>query len=137
MLNELSGWGIGHHPLEEGSDHILFTNDGGQTWGDRTPPEPTPTDALETKTAWGYFADEQMAWVIYAPAGSPPPIGDQYVWFTRDGGVSWDVSSALPLLGLEAYFVPEGFAFINEEQGWLLVHVDAGMSHDYSYLFVT
>ncbi len=137
MLDERSGWGIGHQPPGEGSDHILFTKDGGQTWEDRSPPEPAPIDPAETKTAWAYFIDESLAWVIYTPEGRPPPIGDQYVWYTQDGGRKWNLSSALPLLGLEAFFVPEGFTFINEEQGWLLVHVDAGMSHDYSYLFAT
>ncbi|MBC8503807.1 MAG: hypothetical protein H8D34_03055 [Chloroflexi bacterium] len=136
MLDEQSGWGIGHQTLR-GSDHILFTEDGGQTWQDRSPPEPSPEDPGETKTAWAYFADERFAWVIYTPKGGPPPIGDQYVWNTHDGGKSWEPSTALPTLGLEAYFVPEGFAFISEEQGWLLVHIDAGMSHDYSYLFST
>ena len=136
MLDDLSGWGIGHQTLR-GSDHILFTEDGGKTWSDRTPPEPAPEAPADTKNAWAYFADESYAWVIYTPQGGPPPIGDQYVWYTRDGGESWEPSMKLPTLGLEAYFIPEGFFFIDELAGWLLVHIDAGMSHDYSYLFST
>ncbi len=136
MLDELTGWGIGHQTLR-GSDHILFTEDGGQTWSGRTPPEPAPEDPAGTKTAWAYFADERFAWVIYTPQGGPPPMSDQYVWHTHDGGESWEPSMKLPTLGLEAYFVPEGFFFLDELTGWLLVHIDAGMSHDYSYLFST
>ncbi len=137
MLDELKGWGIGHQGLLGGSDHILFTEDGAQTWSDHTPPEPAPQDPSNRKTAWAYFANERFAWVIYTPEGGPPPVGDQYVWYTQNGGETWNPSSALPLMGLEAYFVPEAFEFIDDERGWLLVHVDAGMSHDYSYLFST
>jgi len=136
MLDAQNGWGIGHQTLR-GSDHILYTEDGGQTWFDRTPPEPAPEDPGGTKTAWAYFTDERFAWVIYTPEGGPPPMGDSYIWYTHDGGETWEPSMALPTLRLEAYFVPEGFAFIDELQGWLLVHIDAGMSHDYSYLFAT
>jgi photosystem II stability/assembly factor-like uncharacterized protein len=38
---------------------------------------------------------------------------------------------------MESYFLPEGFAAFGSEHGWLLVHVGAGMSHDYSYLYAT
>ncbi|MBM3144382.1 MAG: hypothetical protein FJ010_05280 [Chloroflexi bacterium] len=134
MLDEQAGWGVGN---QGGSDHILFTTDGGLTWDERTPPEPASTDPAQTKTARVYFADDHLAWTIYTPTGGPPPIGDQYVWYTRDGGQNWQASSSLPLIGLEAFFIPEGFAFVDPQHGWLLAHVDAGMSHDYSYLFAT
>ncbi len=137
MLDETKGWGIGHQGYLGGNDHILYTEDGGQTWSDRTPPEPASQDPTNTKTAWAYFADERFAWAIYTLEGGPPPIGDQYVWFTQDGGMTWNPSSALPVMGLEAFFVPEAFTFVDDKRGWLLVHVDAGMSHDYSYLFAT
>ncbi len=134
MLSEQQGWGIGHQG--DSSDHILFTNDGGQTWADRTPPEPAPGPE-ERLATWAHFADARLVWVIYAPEGGPPPTGDSYIWYTHNGGETWLPSQSLPTAGLEAYFVPEGFAFVDEKQGWFLVHIDAGMSHDYSYLFGT
>jgi photosystem II stability/assembly factor-like uncharacterized protein len=59
------------------------------------------------------------------------------VWSTQDGGQTWQPSQELPLTGGEAYFEPKAFSFIDPAQGWLLIHVDAGMSHDYSNLYQT
>lgn len=132
MIDENSGWGIGHQ--SETSDHILFTEDGGKSWEDRNPPEP---ESDSRKTALAFFASDQLAWVIFTPEGEPPPTDDPYIWFTHDGGESWNISQPLATDGLEAFFAPGNFAFIDKDHGWLLVHVDAGMNHDYSYLYAT
>ena len=132
MVDQSKGWGIGHQNIS--SDHILFTKDGGLTWSDSTPPEP---DADTRKKAWAYFASDRLGWVIYQLQVGSLPTDDPYVWFTRDGGDTWNISRPLSTDGLESFFVPEGFAFVSASHGWLLVHVDAGMSHDYSYLYST
>ena len=132
MLDALNGWGVGTQT--DSSDHILFTEDGGQTWAERTPPEPAIVETLRATT---HFADARLAWVLYAPENDPPPMHDPIIWYTRDGGHSWQASQPLPLTGQEGWFDPEDFVFIDERSGWLLVHIDAGMSHDYSHLFAT
>ena len=133
MIDENRGWGIGHQL--ETSDHILFTEDGGLTWKDNSPPEPEIPDIQ--KKALAHFESGELAWVIYTPVNEPPPTEDPYIWYTRDGGQSWQVSHPLKTDGLEAYFAPGNFDFVDGYHGWLLVHVDAGMSHDYSYLYAT
>jgi len=104
---------------------------------DRTPPDIVAEAPDEAGSAWAYFSDPQTAWVIYAPQQSPTPPRNIVIWRTLDGGQSWEPGNFLALDGLEAYFVPEGFAFSDEKHGWLLVHVGAGMSHDYSFLYRT
>jgi photosystem II stability/assembly factor-like uncharacterized protein len=133
MLDEQDGWSIGHQG--EGDDHILFTQDGGLTWADRSPPELALSDVKQK--AWAYFRDHLQVWVIYGPENGTPPLDDPQIWFTNDGGQTWRPSQPLPTAGDESFFIPEGFAFVDETHGWLLVHVDAGMSHDYSYLYAT
>lgn len=133
MVDETRGWGIENQG--DSSDHILLTKDGGNTWEDRSPPKPAHPELQ--KFAQAYFANDLSVWVIYTLEGDPPPKDDPYIWFTRDGGQTWDVSHPLATDGFEAFFAPGNFTFIDEEHGWLLVHVDAGMSHDYSYLYAT
>lgn len=135
MTNQNEGWGIGHQLGSD--DHILHTKDGGQTWADRTPPEPPPQQGESQKIAWGYFADKNNAWVIYAyqkwHVVPQPPL----VWKTTDGGITWQPSQPLSLTGQEEFFLPEGFTFPDTEHGWLLIHVGGGMHHDYSLLYRT
>lgn len=133
MVNPTIGWAVGTQG--GGPDHILFTSDGGETWDDRSPPARKPERAQRFQ-AWGYFLNSQTAWVIYAADG-PPPVSPKVVWKTTDSGISWEASQTLPLTGQEPFFEPEGFSFVNSSTGWLLVHVDAGMSHDYSHLYRT
>jgi len=87
--------------------------------------------------AWGHFYDAQTAWAIYLPKEQPPPIDPSVIWRTTDGGQTWEASEPLPLTGAESFFIPEAFSFVDPNQGWLLVHIDAGMSHDYSNLYTT
>jgi photosystem II stability/assembly factor-like uncharacterized protein len=134
MFDAANGWGIGDQA--HSGDRILITADGGQTWSERTPPVTAPAPPTDVLVAWAYFANPQSAWAVFVPEG-PPPVDAPVVWRTQDGGNSWQASTPLPVTGNDAWFQPEGFAFVNENIGWLLVHVGAGMSHDYSDLFFT
>jgi len=135
MATFKTGWGIGYQ--SDSGARVLFTLDGGQTWLDRTPPDATANLINETEAAWANFFDDQTAWVVYAPQRAPSPPRDIVIWRTVDRGQTWEASNFLDLDGLEAYFIPEGFTFSDEDHGWLLVHVGAGMSHDYSFLYQT
>ncbi len=134
MISATTGWAIGSQ--NEGHEHILYTEDGGGTWMDRTPPTTISQDGAWRIMAHAHFLDENTAWAIYS-ANTPPPVTQQVVWRTSDAGQSWSASQTLPLTGQEPMFEPRYFSFIDPQQGWLLVHVDSGMSHEYSHLFAT
>ena len=136
MFDVANGWAIGHQ--YNSGDRILYTQDGGFSWDERTPPLPASSvqNAVEFQV-WGYFYDEQTAWAIYLSQDQPPPLSAPVVWRTSNAGHTWEASEQLPITGDESFFIPEDFSFIDPYQGWLLVHIDAGMSYDYSNLFST
>ena len=133
MLDAANGWAIGGQG--QGSDHVLTTADGGQTWHDMTPPEPAPVDG--SLAALGYFADAGTAWVIYHSQDEMTIPVTPAVWRTQDGGQTWLSSSPLDIQGLNELFWPSDLVFADSLNGWLLVHVGVGMSHDYVALFRT
>jgi len=133
MVDATTGWGIGGLTSSAG-DHVLFTNDGGNTWKDVTPPQLVPADNSQ-QSATGYFQDDQNAWVIYGfDAGFPVPA-QAVIWHTSDGGSSWTPSQPLDVSGLNELFVPTDLQFVAGLDGWVLVHVGVGMSHDYVVLY--
>jgi photosystem II stability/assembly factor-like uncharacterized protein len=135
MFNPLFGWGAGYQ--DDSGDHILYTEDGGRTWDDRTPPDKAAENHNEIESSWSHFQDSLTSWVIYAPRGIPPALQEKIIWRTGDGGLTWDASAPLKADGMEDTFRPGSFTSMGEDHGWLLVHVGGGMSHDYSYLYAT
>jgi photosystem II stability/assembly factor-like uncharacterized protein len=138
MLDASQGWAIGQVDTDL-NDRILFTHDGGQTWQDRTPYAALTSAPPEGLLAVAAFGSAQNAWVAYAsisPQSSRPPA---FVWITRDGGLSWQTGSVLDFTGVEQEFYQPGFlGFMPDLQhGWLMVHLGAGMSHDYIAIFTT
>jgi photosystem II stability/assembly factor-like uncharacterized protein len=131
MVDANNGWAIGG--LGNVGDHVLFTQDGGSTWKDITPPEPA-SNSGDNKSAVGYFQDALNAWVTYTYTGFIIPT-QAVVWHTQDGGASWQASRPLDLSGLSETFAPSDLLFINGHSGWLLAHVGAGMNHDYVTLY--
>ena len=135
MFSPKEGWGVGH--TSTSGAHMLYTDDGGKSWDDRTPPETLADQPGEINSTRSHFLDPRTAWVIYAQENAQPPFKGNLVWRTSDAGVSWEPGSDLDVDGMEAFFVPGGFASVDQDYGWLLVHIGAGMSHDYSYLYRT
>lgn len=133
MLDATSGWAIGGQGQE--SDHVLITADGAQTWRDVTPPEPDP--AGSNPAALGFFADAATAWVTYSSQGGMTVPATAVVWCTQDGGQNWQSSSPLDLQGLNELYLASDLVFVGPQDGWLLVHVGVGMSHDYVVLYRT
>jgi photosystem II stability/assembly factor-like uncharacterized protein len=135
MVDVNQGWSIGG--LNKASDHVFRTPDGGQTWSDVTPPQPAPETSASIK-ALGYFLNAVTAWVAYGPppesGGMPPFI---QVWKTNDGGGTWSYGSidTSPVSG-EA-FSPYFLNFADNQHGWLMVYLGAGMMHAYVALFMT
>jgi photosystem II stability/assembly factor-like uncharacterized protein len=142
MFDAQNGWGIGGPRATGSAGRVFRTGDGGNSWVEVTPPEAAESAAaLGSMAAIGYFADPQTAWVTYhasIPSGVPE---NPVVWRTFDGGRSWQPSSPLPTAGLTETYWASHILFLesgnNQWDGWLLVHVGAGMNHDYVALYHT
>jgi photosystem II stability/assembly factor-like uncharacterized protein len=138
MLNITSGWAIGQVETDL-NDHILFTLDGGRTWRDATPPEALVSAPAQGLAATAFFGADGDAWVTYSGQLPSSPVPEKLViWHSNDNGTTWQAAGELGLIGVQAeYFIPAELGFLNQQQGWLLAHVGAGMSHDYIVGFLT
>lgn len=131
MLDSENGWAL------ESKYHILHTQDGGNTWQDVTPPQ-------GTYLASGFFAsDSKTAWATFF-TGLNQPIPSAFVWYTLDGGQSWQASQPFPVnLDREGkdvpndYYRPQQLYFVDRQTGWLLVDVYYGMHSTRLLLFRT
>ncbi len=137
MLDANNGWAVGGvTDMRLGvGDHVLRTSDGGQTWRDVTPPEPAPAEP-PGGSAIGFYQDANTAWVTYSYY-APPSTPGNFVWRTADGGQTWQASQPLDISGLGDFFGPSDMVFVDDQTGWMLVHVGAGMNHDYVALYAT
>lgn len=133
MLDTTSGWGVGGLTLN--GDRVLFTQDGGATWRDVTPPEPAPPADTQA-AAVGFFRDAQTAWVTFNYLNFAKPENPR-VWFTHDGGRTWQASQTLDPGQMGDFFLPSDFYFVDAQTGWLLAHMGVGMMHDYVAIFQT
>ncbi len=134
MLDTRLGWAVAHSGGDP-NDHVLRTADGGQTWGDVSPPQPAGAGE-GGQAVVAVFLDDAHAWAVYFdPQVAPNPAAPS-VWATRDGGQTWALSPPLDVSEAE-YFNPAQFAFAGDQHGWLLAHVGAGMSHDYVMVYAT
>lgn len=132
MVDINTGWGIG------GSDktftNIFRTQDGGATWRDITPPQPTPPPGVNL-VAIGDFLDASTGWVAYG-GQDYPPLPYVYVWYTHDGGTTWQFSAIDSSVSPEA-FSPMFIDFADDQHGWLMFYLGAGMMHQYAAIFAT
>lgn len=126
MVDEQSGWGVGKGNGMD--DHILRTHDGGQTWQDITPPEPALVGDEGGKKVLSFFLDDDHAWATYYPEGDFQ-IEPSIIWYTSDGGLSWEESSPLDGSGLETFFEPREIYFQDQHFGWLMLGHDRGVGH--------
>ncbi len=134
MVDALRGWAI---TAAEGDarPRIVVTDDGARTWREVTPPVLPPAAAITHVEA--LFWDANTAWVAYGYEETDGPATPG-VWVTHDRGATWTWASipwsadmAMP------WFAPGSWAAVDAQRAWLLVHLDAGMGHDYALLAAT
>lgn len=135
MISSSEGWSIGG--INGSSDHVFRTSDGGLIWRDVTPPEPAPQNPEDKKEVTGFFKNNNFAWVIYFPQSGFPAPEYAVVWYTQDGGTSWKASLPLDSSLFVEMFIPSDMQFIDNQNGWFLVHMGAGMNHDYIALLAS
>lgn len=136
MISQERGWGVGG--LNGSSDHILRTNDGGQTWMDVTPPEPAPGEDDPPKSSVAYFLDPMTGWVVYYEESVEPRPIHLRVWGTTNGGETWEPSRAIDLEFLGSTDFPPALGFEDADNGWLIArHGPAGMHRYPVYLLRT
>jgi heat shock protein HslJ/photosystem II stability/assembly factor-like uncharacterized protein len=137
MLDGQNGWAAGG--TEAGRpDRILQTADGGRTWLDRTPPDLPPVNEGFDASPAGFFAPAGAGWVSYPTVSPQTEPDDLQVMMTADGGQSWTNSEPLDFSHLPMdFFIPSDIRFLNDEFGWLIAHLGAGMSHDYIAIYTT
>jgi len=133
MFTQTEGWGIGGE--QEPLNHILRTSDGGNTWTDVTPPEPTTVIDDPGKFVMAFFLDTNSAWVTYVSEDRFDIPVDPFIWYTTDGGASW--TAGPPFDSGASFYSPLFLHFVDENTGWLMVAIDAGMSHEYTDYFKT
>ena len=136
MLDATGGWAVGQG-AESLDDHILMTGDGGATWDDVTPPQPLDEAASLGQAAAPFFLDGDTAWVTYYDRTAAPPSMPLAIWHTEDGGASWAASQPLELPATADYFQISDLNFVDKGTGWALMHLGAGMSHDYVAVYRT
>ena len=114
MLDASHGWAIGNGT-------VMRTNDGGATWVDASPSGISSLDV----TAGRFFLDNSNGWVTIS--GTSLTTGTLY--HTTDGGHTWS-STTIP-------FGEASLQFVDTTDGWAMVGLGAGMSHEAVAVFRT
>jgi photosystem II stability/assembly factor-like uncharacterized protein len=133
MSGPLFGWASG---MSSGSTPGLYlTKDGGISWKPITPPWEV-SDPSQVPIFRLLHGSQLFGWAILPPVDYGI-IQTPIIWITIDGGATWSKSTPLDTSNLMESFFPEPPNFIDPEEGWLMVHVGAGMNHDYLVLYHT
>jgi photosystem II stability/assembly factor-like uncharacterized protein len=125
MVSSTTGWAIGHQDLDE--DHILYTQDGGLTWKDVSPPEPGIHTDEPRKKAVGAFLDEETSRVAYRIYQEGPVSYKLRFWSTEDEGATWLYGGETNEIGENELDLPMKFS--DPSHGWLLHETFVGAGH--------
>lgn len=134
MADSMNGMAIGGDFGQ--STLMLATDDGGATWSDMTPPiESMYGGDVQWNLTAGFYGQSSV-WMIVSPVDLTQPDGP-VVMYSSDSGSTFTFSELLDVSGLDVSFFVSDIQFVNEQTGWLLAHVDAGMNHDYIAIYRT
>ena len=119
MFSPVDGWAA-----TQDGNHLLRTDDGGETWMDVTPAGLDPLSIGTTSLNFEPFLwDAKTAWFTpYNPAGSE-------LFHTQDGGVIWQV--------MPVPFDNARYFFLDHSLGYGLVSLGAGAGSHYVALYRT
>jgi photosystem II stability/assembly factor-like uncharacterized protein len=136
MLDAQNGWGIGGPHSSGNSGHVFRTADGGGSWVEATPPMvASSASEVGSLAAAGFFLNTDSAWVTYQFSNTTKVPANPVVWRTADGGRTWQASSPLNTSDLNETYLVSNVFFATPSAGWILIHVGAGMNHDYVALY--
>jgi photosystem II stability/assembly factor-like uncharacterized protein len=136
MLDSQNGWASGGPHSSGNSGHVFRTADGGISWFEVTPPMLGATlSEVDSLGAVGFFQDTNSAWVTYQFTDAPKVPANPVVWKTVDGGRNWQASSPMNTSDLNEVYTVSNITFASPNAGWILIHVGAGMNHDYVALY--
>jgi photosystem II stability/assembly factor-like uncharacterized protein len=132
MIDPSDGWAIGG--VQETSDRLMRTSDGGLTWKEVTPPYQYVSDNVTENLKGAFFLDDSYAWVAvyYLPESDLTDQGQLFgnVWRTQDSGMNWEVSEPFDLIislyeNSDSSVVdpspPPFMQFLDEDHGWILI----------------
>lgn len=129
LLDGRSGWALT-------TERLAWTDDGGDTWHDITPPGLGRAGIQDI-----FFLDATTGWVASLNLTSEEPVPAPItVWQTSDSGRTWDSHSfegpAVPKHGpptLGRFHL----SFVDEDRGWLSATYQAGMARGIGLLYRT
>ena len=136
MIDGGTGWGIGLIP--GGQDKlVLRTTDGGQNWKNVTPSQVMYENAGKTVDVSGCFRDENHAWVLFRETGANDSQAGVRIWYTSDGGSSWDFS-VLPEEGYTIqHFTDPKISFLDTQTGWIFAGLGGADARQYVGIYTT
>lgn len=137
MADAAHGWAIGTAATGTPAP-VLWTEDGGQTWQARTPPQAAAGGVPGNTGPAARFTSATSGWVSYG-GGAPVTSNDTFVvWRTTDAGQQWTASQPLPVVNMTMeFFAPSDLMVTADGFGWMLAHLGVGMSHDYVAVYTT
>jgi photosystem II stability/assembly factor-like uncharacterized protein len=134
MADAQKGYAIGGQ--DGRSNQFLRTTDGGKSWIDMTPVQDMLNGSNPDWDLTSGFYGAQNIWLMLTPIDLTKP-DTAVVMYSTDGGSTFAFSDPLDLTGLNESFMVGTIRFVDENNGWLLAHVGAGMNHDYIAIYKT
>ena len=136
MIDGGTGWGIGRIPGSK-DKLVLRTTDGAEHWKNVTPSQVIYDTAGMVAEVSACFRDAQHAWVIFSDENGYDPGKGVRVWFTENGGLTWE-SSGLPFSGYSIqFFTDPHIDFLDTQTGWIFAGIGQIDAREFSALYTT
>lgn len=123
LLNDATGWVLVDQRLK-------WTDDGGESWRDITPPDLELSDAQFNAGELADFLNRSTGWVFASRPRGPDAPSDLSVWRTTSGGVTWQKASLDGPSGDGSegppIFYPLALQFVDAQHGWFALSYAGG-----------
>ena len=136
MIDGGIGWGIGQIP--GGKDKlVLRTTNGAEHWKNVSPSQAIYENAEIVSDVAACFRDAEHAWVIFRDAENFNPEMGIKVWYTADGGITWEFAD-LPLKGYTIQrFTDPKISFLDNQTGWIFARIGQVDEREFIGLYTT